>query len=342
MGMTYAESGVDIAGKSAAIKSLVRRLGRSGSSVLRLDGHYAGGIAFGPKGLILCTDGVGTKLLVAGALDKWDTVGIDCIAMNVNDAICVGARPVAFVDYLAVERPDGRVAAEIGKGLRRGAEEAGVAIVGGETAVLPEVVRGLDLAGTCLAVVDRNKIVSGSAISPGDAIIGLPGTGVHSNGLTLARKVFESAMGKGWPMLPFGASGRSIGEELLIPTAIYVRPVLDLLRRFGKAVTGLANITGGGLSNLCRLKGKVEFRIEAPLEPQDVFEAIQKEGGVSAEEMYRVFNMGMGFAVVCRETVAEGVLKALRRHLMAAKRVGTVKKGNGVTLPAQGLRYERY
>src|SRR3989442_11148772 len=229
---------------------------------------------------------------------RWDTIGIDCVAMNVNDMICVGAEPIAFVDYVAIESYDREVARQIGVGLNRGAEMANVSIIGGEIAVVPELVREFDLAGTCFGVVRKSKIVDGRSIRPRDVIVGLPSKGIHSNGLTLARRVLREAsltlFDKG------GESGRPWGEELLEPTAIYGRPVLRALRR--AKVHGMSHITVRGLLNLIRLKPKVEFRITEPLEPPPMFRELQALGGIEDQEMYQTFNMGMGFAVIAPES----------------------------------------
>src|SRR5512137_2432516 len=192
--MTYAKAGVDIDKKSSSIAALVDHLKYKKKGLgkpIDLPGHFTGLIDFGSFALTLCTDGVGTKLLVADALKKWDTVGIDCIAMNVNDTICVGSEPIAFVDYIAIDRPDEKVTSEVGKGLEAGAKMSNMTIVGGEIAVLPELVKGFDLAGTCLGMVEKSRIITGADISIGDALIGLPSSGIHSNGLTLARRIFE-------------------------------------------------------------------------------------------------------------------------------------------------------
>src|SRR2546427_1193943 len=207
---------------------------------------------------------------------RWDTIGIDCVAMNVNDMICVGAEPIAFVDYVTVERYDREVARQIGVGLNRGAEMANVSIIGGEIAVVPELVREFDLAGTCFGAVRKSKIVDGRAIRPGDLIVGLPSHGIHANGLTLARRVLRDASLTVFDKV--GGTGRPWGEELLDPTAIYVRPVLRALRR--AKVHGMAHITGGGLRNLIRLKPKLEFRVTEPPEPPPMVHALHVIGGI--------------------------------------------------------------
>jgi len=337
---TYAEAGVSQEEKAAHIAALVSalRFRRRGlGKPLTKIGHFTGLVDFGSYALSLCTDSVGTKVLVAKEMRRWDTIGIDCVAMNVNDMICIGAEPLAFVDYVAIAGYDREVARQIGLGLNRGAELANVSIIGGEIAVVPELVRELDLAGTCLGVVRKARIIDGKRIRPGDAIIGVPSTGIHSNGLTLARRVMaESAL---TVFDRVDGSGRPWGEELLEPTAIYVRPVLRALRR--ATVHGMAHITGGGLRNLVRLKEAVEFRITEPLEPPPVFRALQLLGGIEDREMYETFNMGMGFAIVAPEADATEVIRALRPDA-TARVVGQVVRGRGVSVPSLGLSWTRY
>lgn len=337
-GMTYAKAGVDIDRKSQSISALVAHLGfkRKGfGKPLDIPGHFAGLIDLGDVALTLCTDGVGTKLLIADAMRKWDTIGIDCIAMNVNDTICVGADPIAFVDYIATDKPDEKKMAEVGKGLDVGARLSNMTIVGGEIAVLPELVKGFDLAGTCLGVVDKDRIITGQRIRPGDAVIALPSSGVHSNGLTLARKTIELA-GLGYRKKVKGLP-RSIGMELLEPTTIYVKQVLSVLDRH--EVHGMANITGGGLRNLIRLKKGVGFEIEDPVKPNAIFQVLQELGGVSDQEMYQTYNMGMGYCIIAPEDEADGIVKRVAR---GAKVVGRVVKKGGVRMPSLGLEYKTY
>ena len=228
----YAKAGVDQGAADSAVAGLVRALGAielgRPSRQVPLPGHYASVIRLDERtGIALSTDGVGTKLLVAEQLGRFDTVGIDCVAMNVNDVICVGAEPLAMLDYIAIERADPEVCEQIGVGLARGAELAGVEIPGGELAQLGDMVRGFDVAGACFGTVALDAIVDGSAVQPGDPVIGLPSSGIHSNGYTLARSALD-----GLPLDedPEGRLGRPLGEELLEPTEIYVKPVLELLR----------------------------------------------------------------------------------------------------------------
>ena len=224
-----------------------------------LPGHYASVIRIDEQtGIALSTDGVGTKLVLAEQLRRYDTVGIDCVAMNVNDVICVGAEPLAMLDYLAVERADPEICEQIGVGLARGAELAGIEIPGGELAQLGELVSGFDIAGACFGIVDLDGDRSTAPRSqPGDAVIGLPSSGFHSNGYTLARRALERSPSTTTRL------GRPLGEVLLEPTEIYVKPVLELLRS-EVDVRGLAHITSGGLGNLLRLRAEVGYEIDDP------------------------------------------------------------------------------
>ncbi len=337
---TYAEAGVDIDRKSAQVAALVKELRfqrRGVGKPFGPKGHFAGFIELGRQALGLCTDSVGTKVLVANEMRRWDTVGYDCVAANVNDMVCAGAEPIAFVDYLVVDSHDAEMTRQIGVGLNAGAKDANVTIVGGEIAVMPEVVNGFDLAGTCFGIVDKAKIVDGHAIRIGDEIVGLASSGIHCNGLTLARRVLREAAIT--VMDAVTGSDEAWGPALLEPTRIYVPEVLDMVRTIG--VTGLANITGGGLRNLIRLKPNVEFRLTDPMRPQVVFTALQKLAGIEDREMYQTFNMGMGLAVVARPTAAAKIEARYRKRL-GAKVVGEVAKGRGVTVPHLGIRYESY
>lgn len=339
--MTYKNSGVDIEEKEEAIKQLLSSIitKRKGTIGKPMGGHYAGLIEFGEYALVLCTDGVGTKVRIAEMLKNYDTVGIDCIAMNVNDALCVGAEPLAFVDYLAMEDPDPKVTREIGKGLEKGAKQANISIVGGETADLPELINGFDLAGTCLAYVRKDNIILGDKIKPGDAIIGLSSSGIHSNGYTLARRVVEEAEFSYTDEFPDDLyPGKTIGEVMLTPTRIYVKEVIELFKRID--VHGLAHITGSGLWNIPRLKEKVKYEINNPLEPHPIFSFLQQYGNIDDYEMYQIFNMGMGFTIITAEEDAAETISILRKYSEASvKRVGTVKKGAGVEVPGLKLLY---
>jgi len=284
------------------------------ASVLRIDATT--GIAFG-------TDGVGTKMVVAERLGRLETIGIDCIAMNVNDLICVGAEPIALVDFILCPTADPELSGAIGEGLRRGAEIAGIEIPGGEIAQVGDVVNGLELAGSAIGIVDLDAIVTGAAIAPGDAVIGLPSSGLHSNGYTLARKALEGIA------LDDERLGRPLGDVLLEPTEIYVRPILELLDS-DVDVRGLAHITGDGLNNLLRLAAPVGYEISDPFDVPPVFELIAELGEVPEDEMYEVFNMGCGFVCVVAAADGPAALELLRGHYPAARTIGTVTDRDGV------------
>ncbi len=327
-GDAYAKAGVDQGAADSAVAGLVKALGAiqlgRPSRQVPLPGHYASVIKLDQRsGIALSTDGVGTKLLVAEQLGRYDSVGIDCVAMNVNDVICVGAEPLAMLDYIAIDKADPAVCAEVGVGLARGAELAGVEIPGGELAQLGEMVRGVDVSGACFGTVALGEIIDGSAVQPGDTVIGLPSSGLHSNGYTLARSALD---GLSLEDDPEGRLGRSLGDELLVPTEIYVKPVLELLRSEVE-VRGLAHITSGGLGNLLRLAAEVGYAIEDPLPVPPVFSLIQERSGTTDEEMHDVFNMGCGFCCVVAAGDEDSALKLLRRHYPGAKRIGAAVEG---------------
>lgn len=337
--LTYADSGVDIDREDEAVGALAGALAFARTGVgapIGSIGHFAGLVEFGEHALCLCTDGVGSKVEIANAIQKWDTVGIDCMAMNVNDALCVGAEPIAFVDYLAVEDPDPEFTKQVGAGLERAAELANVSMVGGETASLPGIVKGFDLAGTCLAFAKKSELVTGEKIAPGDVLIGLASSGIHSNGYTLARKAIEStghAYTDPWPFADAEHEGRSVGEVLLEPTRIYVREIMALLKS-GVPVHGLSHITGSGLRKLRRINQGVSYHITDPLPVPSVFVRIQELGSVEDQEMYRTFNMGMGFVAVVPAHAAEDAVRVLREHVDYEVRVvGEVREGTGVHHP---------
>jgi phosphoribosylformylglycinamidine cyclo-ligase len=314
-------------------------------SPLELPLFFTGLIDFNDEyALSLCTDGVGSKVLIASALKKWDTVGIDCIAMNVNDMICIGAEPLAFVDYLAMEDPNPRITEQIGMGLAKGAELANMSLIGGETASLPEIINGFDLAGTCLGMVKKDQIITGENINEGDKILGLCSTGIHSNGLTLARKVFEV---KGYDFqTPFSEipeidaqelSDYTVGEALLTPTEIYVKEVLEAVNKFN--IKGMANITGGGLRNVKRMNKSFQYKITDPIDPQPIFKVMQKLGNVTTQEMYQTFNMGMGFCFIAQANEADAILDYFNNTRLECTIVGEVVSGEGVVVPELELKY---
>ncbi|MEM2725368.1 MAG: phosphoribosylformylglycinamidine cyclo-ligase [Candidatus Nezhaarchaeales archaeon] len=334
---SYSKAGVDLDRVKRAHKSIVEIIEATYEfrrelfgRIIRGAGHYAALIDIGGgKALALHADGVGTKVLIAQLMNRYDTVGIDCIAMNVNDLICVGAEPIAMIDYLAVEKSDEDMIAEIMKGLVRGAEMAGIAIVGGETAVMPDVIkgavegRGFDLAGLSIGVVDVDKVIMGDKIQVGDAIVGVKSSGIHSNGLTLARKVLleHAALNVHSYVNELQCT---VGEELLKPTYIYVKPILELLRK-GLEVHGLAHITGGSFTKLLRIAPQgLGFKLDNMPEPHVIFKLIQSLGRISNWEMYRTFNMGIGFCVVVPKHEVEEVIRIFKLHGFEAQQIGSI------------------
>jgi phosphoribosylformylglycinamidine cyclo-ligase len=298
----YSKAGVDIDLEATAIKALIKNLSyrRKGNyTMLGNVGHFAGLIDFGPKALALTTDGVGTKMLVADKVGDWSTVGIDCIAMNVNDLYVMHMEPVAFVDYIATDRLSIEQMAQIGIGLNEGAKLANIDIVGGETASLKGLINGLDLAGTCFGIQDKQKIVTGEKIRPGDKIVGVPSTGIHSNGLSLARRIVEQHADYDEKL----SNGKTIARELLTPTRIYHE---SLAVADACTVHGMCHVTGGGLLNFLRLS-KFGFRFDNPLTPPEIFRWIEETGKISKVEMYRTFNMGMGYSYVVPADAADKV-----------------------------------
>ena len=353
---TYRDAGVDTAGAQTALQPLLDRLrGTWGRGNVQLDlGHFANVVDLGGVGVAISTDGVGTKTVVADLLRRYDTVGYDCVAVNVNDVIAVGAEPNAFVDYVAVQRADDAMMDQIGEGLCEGAGAAHVSVVGGETAQLPELLlsheggNGFDLAGTCIGTVAPGGAITGSRVEPGQAVIGLRSSGIHCNGLTLARRAFGITLEQPREsklmalMAHVDALGCTLGEELLRRSRIYVDDVMGMLKA-GLDVRGLAHISGDGLLNLPRLEASVGYVIDSLPEPHPIFHLIQERGGVPDEEMYEVFNMGVGFCVVLPEGEVNAAIDIASANGTDAYRIGhTVPDPDRtVTVPEQRLRGQR-
>ena len=328
MGYSYKDAGVDINLEADGVKSLIKTLSyrRTGEHGMVGDvGHFSGLIDFGDKVLSLCTDGVGTKMRIADDLKNWSTVGIDCMAMNVNDMYVMNIEPVAFVDYIATEGINKDQMVQIGIGLNEGAKLANLNIVGGETATLKGMINGLDLAGTCLGVQKKSAVVTGEKVAPGDVIIGVPSSGVHSNGYTLARKIAEENGGYD-VKLP---SGKTLGEALLTPTRIYSE-VLEVCKEID--VHGMCHVTGGGLLNFLRIS-ECGFSFENPMPVPEVLQWIAEKGSLSVNELYRTFNMGMGFAFI----VAEKDANKLISLVPGAKAVGHVIQEHKVLLNGEEI-----
>ncbi len=328
MKMDYAKAGVDIKKEErsvSAIKKIVREsfsfrtgIGRPLTEI----GHFSGLIEFGEYALALSTDGVGTKTIIAKRLEKYDTLGVDLVAMCVNDLLCNGVEPLAFTDYVVMDETDESFLAELGEGLLEGARQANTVIIGGETATHPNM-KGhevnFDLAGTALGFVKKDDIITGQHIGVNDVVFGLKSSGIHSNGLSLARAVLLD-----------GTEDKKVLDTLLTPTLIYVKPVLNLLKSVN--VKGMAHITGGGLLNLMRLT-EYGFTLTMPTPPA-IFERIQEKGDIDTEEMYKTFNMGVGFVVVVSGDDAQTTHKLLGNY---GYEIGTIAEEKGVRLSNLGL-----
>ncbi len=340
--ITYKSVGVDI----SSIKKSQKRIGRiiSGThksqSTAKVEhgfGHYAGIVKIhGGSRIATHTDGVGTKVLIANALKQYDTVGIDCVAMNVNDIICTGATPISFVNYIAANQNDTEKFADIVKGLASGAKKGMVPIVGGETAIMPGLFGckkntnkfEFDLAGTVVGVLPLKKNVMGDCISANDVIIGAHSTGIHSNGYTLAREALkdvslDSKLYRGGP---------TFGDALLKPTEIYVKPVLDALNDRTVSIHGLAHITGGAFTKLQRLNTRVGFKIDHMPQIPSIIKAVMEHGKISLDEMYRTFNMGVGFCVIAPVESSIAIKKTFSKYRIKTTVIGKITKKSGVTV----------
>ena len=313
---TYSEAGVDIDASERATEALIAQIkgvNRKGDGeAIKLDNGFAGLVKLGEGALAMCTDGVGSKLLLAEEMNSIHTVGIDCVAMNTNDLICVGAEPLSFVDYVALDKPDEELMAKIGMGLAEGCKQSNCTLSGGETAILPELVHGFDIAGTSVGYVKQDKIIDGTKIAKGNVLIGLKSSGPHSNGYTLIRKLFDG--------------DKELGKKLVEPTRIYVKEVMELINQVN--VNGIAHITGGGLDNISRINDNFQYVIDNPLPVPSVFDWLQEKGNIETKEMYRTFNMGMGMIIIVNKAEAEKSVSILGKH---AQVIGSVENGKGVT-----------
>ena len=331
MAVTYKKVGVDI----SEIKKSQKAIGRLISSTHKLQkkakmthgfGHYAGIVEIpGGKLLATHTDGVGTKVIIANMMKKFDTIGIDCVAMNVNDIICIGATPISFVDYIAANKNDQRIFKQIVSGLVRGAKKSSVPIVGGETAIMPDLISGkgfgFDLAGMVVGMLSKKQMILGDKIKPNDVIIGVKSSGLHSNGYSLARKVLSKYSLK----RKFKGVG-ILGNALLKPTEIYVKPVLEAIEKC--SIHGLAHITGGSFTKLLRLK-QIGFELDNLPKTPALMQLIQ-DCGVKSDEMYKTFNMGVGFCIISPENQVRGIQKIITKHEMKSYEIGRISKKKGV------------
>ena len=356
----YAAAGVDEEREQAAFARVMRPwLARTKvrsplvASITGLASGYFATLLHLPPGppIALTTDGVGTKILLAREANRWEPIGVDCVANNVNDLICVGAVPLALLDYMATDRIDEGVLDEVARGLFLGAELAGIAIPGGEIAQIGDMLADsagggpmLDLVGTAIGALPPDAIgsgwreaVDGSAVRPGDAVIGLLSSGLHSNGYSLARHALFRKGGMSLSDQVLG-TGRRLADALLQPTRVYVK-AMEALWAAGITPRGMAHISGGGLLNLARLAADVSYELDAMVPTPEIFTLIAQRGEISPAVMYATFNMGIGFCVVVSKSDQQAALAALKQAGEDAVRVGWVtgQSGKSVSIPSAGL-----
>ncbi len=346
--ITYSQTGVDIDANDEMVEQIQSHVTSTfGPRVMGLKGGFAGMFRldyderlfkknYKNPVLVACTDGVGSKVQLAAKIKKYDTVGIDLVAMSVNDMLVQGAEPLFFLDYIAVNKLSPPVIAEMVKGVAAGCKLANCALIGGETAEMPDTYAksDFDMAGFAVGVVERKKIITGKDTRRGDVILGLGSSGVHSNGYSLARTICFKKLGLKMKDEIAELDGKTIGEVLLEPTKIYVQPIVKLLHQYKvkKVVHAMAHITGGGLvGNIPRVLPKnCNAVIKKNSWPKlKIFEYLQAKGPVDEEEMYRVFNMGIGYVLVVAEDFANAIMKRLTRYGEKVYRIGRITGGNG-------------
>ncbi len=342
--LSYAASGVDLAKRAVALAELLRTARYaappSHGRPVSAPGHYAGLIRIGRETIALTTDTVGTKVLLAERLGRWEEVGEDMVAVNVNDLAAVGARPAGIVDTVLCATPDPEVFRGLGRGLGRGLRAARCSLLGGETAIVGDVVRGFDLGATAMGFFPgRRRPVLGDRIRPGDRIIGIPSTGLHANGFTLVRRLLEENSAD---LSRAGPGGQiPLGTQLLQPTRTYSAVADAIADR--PEVHGLAHISGGGVRNLTRLHRHVRFDLDDWPSAPSLFGWLKDLGGISDREMFETFNMGIGFAVVVAGSAVDSVRRRLARAGAADSRlIGRVEPGRGVSVPQFALKYAGY
>jgi phosphoribosylformylglycinamidine cyclo-ligase len=346
--LTYAQSGVDIEAGDKVVDLIESMMHRThGPRVLGKHGAFAGMFRldyneqlfkrnYKDPVLVACTDGVGTKVKLAAEIGVYNTVGIDCVAMNVNDLIVQGAEPLIFLDYLGLSKVIPEQTAQMVEGVAKGCELAGCALLGGETAEMPDVYApgDFDIAGFAVGVVELERATDPTRVEKGDVIIGLASSGVHSNGYSLVRRIIKEARLKLDKVYTDLDSKRTLGQVLLEPTRIYAKPIVKVLRKYTvkKIVTGMAHITGSGLpGNIPRafsndLDAKVELK---SWDIPPVFEFLEKQGGVERAEMFNVFNMGVGYTLIVRPSFVDSIVRQLKRAGETAWVMGEIVRGSG-------------
>lgn len=340
---TYKKAGVDREKEEGAVakvwdlisKSFTFREGKVGQP-LDVKGHYAGIIDIGAeKQVALHVDGVGTKVLVAQRVGKFNTIGIDLVAMHANDLISIGAEPIAITDYLAVKEPRKKLVEEIMEGIVEGAKKSEMVVIGGESATLPEMITGInesafDLAGMSMGLVNKGEVLTGEDVQEGNLIFGLESNGIHSNGLTLARRLFfDVRERKAHDTIE--KTNTTVGEELLRPTRIYTSEVLQILKECSR-IHAVGHITGGAFTKLNRLRNeRLEFKLHMP-KPQEIFIKLKEIGNISMREMYKTFNMGIGLVLIADEKEKEKIENICREHGTKCYILGKVGKGKSIKI----------
>lgn len=339
--MNYKDSGVDIKLETLGLDIFIDNIKQSFNNIPSGVGKVFDDIGYfanvinltNDMSLVVSADGVGTKVLITQMMNKYDTIGIDCIAMNINDIICLGAKPISFLDYIALQSPQLELMQQLSLGLLKGAQMAGITIPGGETAQVRDLIKGVrnnfgfDIAGFGIGIVNPEKIINGSDIKIGDSIIGIESSGLHSNGYSLARKVLldsnKYTVDSYIPELQM-----TLGEELLKPTIIYSSMVNEILHE-DIDVKALINITGDGMMNMVRVKrDNIRFAIDYLPDPPPIFKLIQKEGNVSDAEMYNIFNMGIGFVTVVSQEDEEKIKDTISRFDLKCWKIGRIEKAD--------------
>ena len=320
------------------VSTLIRQMKfrRDDFRQLNTIGGFTSLIDFGNFAVTINNDGVGTKTIIADEIGKYDTIGIDCIAMNVNDAITVGSEPIAMVDYISLKNVNNDVARQLGIGFNIGAQMANINIVGGETAIVPDLVKNIDVSGTSLGIIKKEQIVSGDFVKEGDLIYALKSSGLHSNGFTTVRKIIKDnniSYDENFPN-----DNKKVYEVLLEPTRIYVREILDMLGIVN--IKGMANITGGGIKNITRIKD-LKYVIDNPIKPQNVFNVLMDLGKLDYNQMYEIFNMGMGYIIIIDEDSKLDLVNTLRGRV-EFKEIGHVENGSGISIPEYNVELSGY
>ncbi len=346
--LSYEQSGVSIDANDLMVEQIWSAVaGTFGPRVIESKGGFAGMFRldydeklfkrnYKNPVLVACTDGVGSKVQLAAQIKKYDTVGIDLVAMSVNDMLVAGAEPLFFLDYIAVHKLEPDIVAELVKGIAAGCRQADCALIGGETAEMPDTYskNDFDMAGFAVGVLERNKIITGENVRHGDVILGLASSGLHSNGYTLVRNICFKQAGLKMTDTPDTLGGPTLGDVILEPTRIYVRPVIKLLSQYKvkRIVHAMAHITGGGLvGNIPRVLPKnCNAAIKKSSWPKHkIFTYLQQAGPVEENEMYRVFNMGIGYVLIVAEDFADSITKKLKKYGEKVYRIGRITTGNG-------------